>query len=235
MRIIESIIDDIKPPKKSPSNVWIGLHWTVVKAKYAGMAHTYKTKDAQSIKNGGKLSTLYLDELCSMALSDNTLEASVGCAAINSLIKPTGKIGNIENKFKSLGKGKVVSIIGRFPFNDEIRKLSKKCYVLEINPSIDELPSTSADDILPKCDLNIITATTLINHTIDHLLELGSGGTNIILGPTTPFSDILFDHGAHILAGVKVTNVVELQHSVTQGVKKFRDIGGIQPLYMTKP
>jgi len=234
MRIIEAILDDIKPPKKKPGGVWVGLHWTAVKSKYVGVAHTYKTAEAQSIRNGGMLSSLCLDELCSMALSDNTLDASVGCAAVNSLIEPRGKKGNVEIQFKKLSRGKTVSIIGRFPFNDDLRKLAGKCYILEMNPAKGELPSSAADDILPKCDLNIITATTIINHTIDRLLELGSGGTNVILGPTTPFSDILFEHGADILAGVRVTDSSELSRTIVQGVKKFRSIGGIQPIYLKK-
>jgi len=234
MNVVEAIIKDISPPRRKASGVWVGLHWTAVRSKYMGVAHTCKTGVAQSIGNGGALASMRIDELCGMALSDNTLEASVGCAAVNSLIKPRGKKGNVEALFRKLGRGKAVSIIGRFPFNDDMRRIAGKCYVLEMNPVGDELPAAAAEDVLPKCDLNIITATTLINHTIDRLLELGSGGTTIILGPTTPFSDILFERGADILAGIRVTDSVKLAETVTQGVKKFRDIGGIEPLYLTR-
>jgi uncharacterized protein (DUF4213/DUF364 family) len=234
MKILDEILSDINPAMKKPSGVWVGLHWTAVKSVYSGVSHTLKTEDAQSIRNGGNLSSMRMDELCDMARSSNTLEASVGCAAINSLIGPRGKKGNIELQLRKLAKGKIISIIGRFPFNDEMKQLAKRSYVIEINPAPGELPSTAADDVLPKCDLNIITATTMINHTIDHLLSLGSGGTNVILGPTTPFSDVLFAHGADILAGVKVNDYEELVRTITQGVKKFASIGGIEPLYLEK-
>jgi hypothetical protein len=234
MRILEAIIADVRPPRSKPSGVWLGLHWTAVASKYTGMAHTFKSGEAQSIRNGGKLSSSSLKDLCRLALSDNTLEASVGCAALNSQLEPRGRKGNIESQFRKLAKGKCVSIIGRFPFNDDVRKLASKCHILELNPVGDELPSTMADDVLPKCDLNIITATTLINHTLDRLLELGSGGKNIVLGPTTPFSDVLFERGADILAGVRVTDTRELASSITQGVKKFREIGGIEPLFLSR-
>jgi len=232
MNILEAIIDDVRPPRTRPSGVWVGLHWTAVASKYTGMAHTYKSGEAQSIPDGGALSKKTLKALCQLALSDNTLEASVGCATVNSLLEPRGRKGNIETQFKKLARGKVVSVIGRFPFNDDVRKLASRCYILEINPIGEELPSTMADDVLPKCDLNIITATTLINHTLDHLLKLGSGGKNIVLGPTTPFSEVLFEKGADILAGVKVKDTLALASTITQGVKKFRDIGGIEPLWL---
>ena len=234
MSIIDELVEEVQPPRKKPKGVWVGLHWTAVESIYCGVAHTYKSSEAQSIGNGGCLSSLGMDKLCSMALSENTLDASVGCAAINSLIEPRGRKGNIEQRLKSIGKGKTVSVIGRFPFNDDVRKYARKCYILEMNPAEDELPSTAADEILPKCDLNIITATAIINHTIDRLLKLGSGGKNVILGPTTPFSEILFERGADILAGVRVTNTLELVRTITQGVKKFRSIGGTEPLYLVK-
>lgn len=231
MNIVEAIIDDMKPSHAKPGGIWVGMHWTAVKSRFVGMAHTYKTGENPSIGNGGALSNLSLDELVGLALSENTLEASVGCAAINSMIKPMGKPGNVSHVLKRLARGKRVSIIGRFPFNDEIRRIASECFVLEMVPAENEYPSSAAEDILPRCSLNIITAATLINHTLDGLLEFGNSGVNIVLGPSTPFSDVLFERGVEILAGVEVVDDCRLVETIIQGAKRFSEIGGIRPLY----
>ena len=98
----------------------------------------------------------------------------------------------------------------------------------------DEYPASACEDIIPRCDVNVITATALINHTLERLLELGSGGFSIVLGPSTPFSPVLFDFGADVLAGVKVTDRELLVRSVTQGAKKFNDLQGMEPVYIEK-
>lgn len=234
MRIIEAIIKDIGPPSARPVGVHVGLHWTCVRSRFTGMSHTYKPSGPSSLSQGGRLSEMTMKELCAQALSYNTLDASVGVAAMNSLIEPRGVKGNVNGLFKRMARGKVVSIIGRFPSNDEIKHVAKECYLLEMDPERGEYPSYACEELLPKCDVNLITATTIINHTLDRLLELGGGGYNIVLGPSTPFHDLLFERGASILAGVRVTDEKRLVSSITQGVKKFKDIGGIEPIYLKR-
>jgi uncharacterized protein (DUF4213/DUF364 family) len=55
-----------------------------------------------------------------------------------------------------------------------------------------------------------------------------------VLGPSTPLSPVLFDFGADILAGVRVYNKNLLVNSITQGVKKFKLLNGIEPIYLFK-
>ncbi|MEM2900346.1 MAG: DUF364 domain-containing protein, partial [Thermoplasmata archaeon] len=168
-----------------------------------------------------------------LALSKEPLNASVGIAAINSLIKPIGKEESVNQYIEKEAKGKTICIIGRFPFNDEMKKIAKKTYVLEFDPLPGELPSEACDDVVPKADMNIITATTLINGTIDHLLEISSG-KNIVLGPSTPMHPILFDHGIDVLAGIRVVDKMLLQRAIVQGVKKFKQLGGTKPITLYK-
>ena len=103
-----------------------------------------------------------------------------------------------------------------------------------MDPEGDELPPQACEDVLPKSDIIVITATALINHTLQRLLELGKNGINIVLGPSTPMSPILFDFGADILAGVKVIDKNALVKSITQGVKKFKLLNGSEPICLYK-
>jgi len=43
-------------------------------------------------------------------------------------------------------------------------------------------------------------------------------------------SDVLFDFGATVIAGIRVVDPEKLLSSLAQGVKLFREIGGIQSI-----
>lgn len=227
-KLLSSVVD--KDNDGPVNGVWIGLHWSAVEGKYVGMSHTYKTGQKIYIKNAGELSTISAGQLAERLLSWEPLEASIGVAALNSFIEPLGNKGNINNHIKKNARGKIITIIGRFPFNSEILKIAKKVYFLEMEPIGNELPAAAAEDVLLKSDLNVITATALINHTLQHLLELGNNGMNIILGPSTPLSPILFDFGADVLAGIRVNNRDAIVQSITQGAKKFELLNGLEPI-----
>lgn len=230
MRLERRLLSSIEEEDIEVKGVWIGLSWSAVETEYIGMSHTYKTGRKAHIKNAGELSDLTAGRLAERVLSWEPLEASVGVAAINSLIEPEGEPGNIKSYIKREARGKTVTIIGRFPFNDEVRKIARKTYLLEMAPRGEELPAAACEDVIPRSDINVITATALINHTLQHLLELGENGINIVLGPSTPLSPVLFDFGADILAGVRVYDKDAIVKSITQGVKKFKLLNGTEPI-----
>ena len=91
-------------------------------------------------------------------------------------------------------------MVGRFPFIPELRKRNDGVLVFETEPRGKELSDALEDELLPDCDLVVITGASLVNHTLEGLLELSEGYTRVI-GPTTPLSPLLFDHGADMIAG----------------------------------
>jgi uncharacterized protein (DUF4213/DUF364 family) len=234
MQLEKKLLSSLKANDTPVNGIWIGLFWSAVASGYTGMSHTFKTGQKADIENAGELSSYSAYELAERIFSWKSLEASIGLAALNSLIEPRGIKGNIKDYIKEKAVGKTVTIIGRFPFNDEITKIAGKTYILEIEPTGDELPMTACEDVVPESDINVITATTLINHTLQRLLELGRNSINIVLGPSTPLSPVLFDFGATVLAGVKVYDNNALVKSITQGVKKHRMLNGIEPVCLYK-
>ncbi|MDI6639265.1 MAG: DUF364 domain-containing protein, partial [Methanocellales archaeon] len=102
---------------------------------------------------------------------------------------------------------------GYFPFVEEIKR---DVFVFEKRPRHGVLPDTAEEELLPKCDLVVISGSTFVNKSLQRLLEI-SGGYTLVIGPTTPLTSILFDYGADVLAGVIVHDAEKALEIVSQG------------------
>jgi len=233
MKLVNELIESVKDYDCEVKRVCIGLHWTMVESKYVGMAHTYKTNRKVELVDSGNLVGKRAFELALRMKSWEPLEASIGLAAINSLIEPAGFDGNVDGYIRSAAQGKTVTVIGRFPFNQQISDFAKRVFFLEIEPDKNELPSFAAEEVIPESDVVVITATTLINKSLPRLLELAESKDSIILGPSTPMNDVLFRYGAKRLAGVKVVDSDALMGSLMQGCKAFKKLAGVEPIVRT--
>ena len=184
--------------------------------------------------DAGRLAGQSAVGLAKRLLSWNPLETCVGLAALNSLIEPRGTDGHFSSQLIELSRDRVVVIVGRFPFNDDVRRVARAAYCLEMDPQPDELPAAAAEEVIPAADVVIISATALITKTMPRLLELSRQGRCIVLGPSTPMNDVLLDRGAEILAGVRVTDGDALATCIGEGAKKFKHLIGIQPIMRTR-
>lgn len=230
MKLIEDLLQSVADLDCEVRRVCIGLHWTVVESRYVGIAHTFKTGRKVEVTGSGSLTGGGALKLATRLRSWEPLEASLGLAALNSLIEPTGSPGNAFEQIEQRAKGRTVTVIGRFPSNERIAAIAGKAFFLEMQPEGNELPPTAAEEVIPKSDITVITATALINKTLPRLLELGRGTETVILGPSTPMNDILIEHGATMLAGTRVLDADLLIRSIMQGAKAFRRLAGIEPL-----
>lgn len=230
MRLVEDLLQSVAHLDCPVKKVCVGLHWTVVESRYAGMAHTWKTEGKVELESSGSLVGSSAFELASRLRSWEPLEASLGLAALNSLIEPKGSPGNVFEHILGIAKSKTVTVIGRFPSNDQVAEVAAQAYFLEIDPQEGELPCSACEEVIPASDIAVITATALINKSLPRLLELSKRATSVVLGPSTPMNDVLFHYGADIVAGVRVTNPDALISCIMQGVKRFRKLDGIEPI-----
>ncbi|MFN2149618.1 MAG: Rossmann-like domain-containing protein, partial [Anaerolineales bacterium] len=109
--------------------------------------------------------------------------------------------------------------------------------VLSSNPRPGDLPASAAPQVIPSADLVAITGMTLINHTLESLLELCSRQALVmILGPSTPLSPVLFDHGVDLLSGSLVTDRNAVMQVAGQG-GNFRQIhrAGVRLVTVERP
>jgi hypothetical protein len=234
MQLYEDLRQSIQGEDCEVRRVVIGLHWIVVQSRYLGMAHTFRSPSYPEVEDAGRLAGQSALAVAGRLLSWNPLEASLGLAALNSMIGPRGNDCDLNQQILELSRGRTVVVVGRFPFTEDVRRAARTTHCLELDPQPGELPAAAAEAVIPDADLVLITATALINKTMPRLLELSRNGRCIVLGPSTPMNEVLLDHGAQILEGVRLTDADALTACIGQGVKKFRRLLGIQPITLAR-
>ncbi len=214
------------------------MFWIAVLSRHCGLASTFHEPhpEHRAVRNAGNLTKLSALELAQYARSDNVLEASIGMAAINSLIDIDEARCVRKNAFSVLaskGKDKNIAVVGHFPWIPELRGIARTLWVIEQNPQEGELPAEAAEQVLPQADVVGLTGTSFINHTIDRLLELSKNSFVVMVGPTTPLSPVLFDYGVDILAGVEVIEPDKTMSSISQGAI-FSQLQGVKLVTIAK-
>lgn len=155
----------------------------------------------------------------------NFEEAGLAIAAVNSVY-------NSPERMQALGcylpyeklytegidfRGKTVGMVGHLHGPKNLRQDAKAVYILERSPQDGDYPDSACDYILPKCDIVLITGSSLVNKTLPHLLELCENAYTVLTGPTVPLCPELLEHGIDRLAGLAVTDQDGLRAHVVHG------------------
>lgn len=238
------ILDDIISTLNMDTDIRdirLGMFHTGVLTRTCGLAATLP-RDALKqkppmVREAGSLLEKPVRELVRMAGSKSQLEASVGIAAVNSLVEvdeAACKELNAAELILEKGEGRTVAIVGHFPFISRVAKRADRLWVIEKNPEAGDLAETEADRRIPMADVVGITGSAFSNHTIDHLLACcRPGAFVVVLGDTTPLSPVLFDHGVDAVCGTQVVDADLALRCISQGAN-FRQIRGTRRLTMLR-
>lgn len=175
-----------------------------------------------SVRNAGRLHEMSSADLAGLVESTSFNEVGIGLAAINALLPRFPDQWSDLNAGEMLaqsGANQNVVVVGHFPFIEQLRPSVKKLWVLELNPKPGDYPAQSAPEIIPQADWLAITATTLINGTLQGLLDLCPPTARVMLiGPSAPLSPLLYEHGLHVISGTLVTDPQAVIRGVAQGM-----------------
>jgi uncharacterized protein (DUF4213/DUF364 family) len=240
MKILSDLIGSL-PGDAAASEVRVGRFWTAVCSRECGLASTVGPGEhdhgARFVEDAGTLAGRSALELAKLAHSDSPMEAGIGLAAINSLLDvDEGRCVqlNAGDLLVERGRGKTVALIGHFPFVPALRAAAAHLWVLEIRPQIGDLRADQTEQIVPQAEVVAITGSAFINHSLERLLGMCRAGSFVvILGPTTPLSTILFDHGADVISGTRVVDAELALRCVSEGAT-FRQIRGVRLLTMER-
>lgn len=226
-KLIDDLIAAYSENSQPVNDIRVGVSWTAVHGKYFGMTKTYgiPVRKGNYTRNMGNLTGMETAELAEYAHSWDMIEASIGCAAIMSMVPPSEDSKDFNAKeliMKRSAEANVV-MVGAFPFMDRIRTIASELYVLEldesqINPALGILPSSASEYVISESDLLVISGSTLVNKSLERLLALArqSKTYTIILGPSTVMSEVLFDYGADMLAGSQILKPEAIMKRLSQ-------------------
>jgi uncharacterized protein (DUF4213/DUF364 family) len=207
-----------------------GLHLTAVETRVVGLSATI-TNDESGVDSSGI--TLFKDssanEILDLLHSGNWLEASIGLACLNSLLDMPAKYqrGNAWPYIERLATGKRLGMIGHFPFASHLRRICTECYIFEYNPQDGDLPASAIPDLLPQCEIVIITGQCIANGSIGEVLQYSGKAFKVLLGPSAPLTPALFDFGVDMIGGSRVADPDLVKRSIEQGAC-YRRLPGIE-------
>jgi uncharacterized protein len=239
MKVLDALLEHLPNGNDSVRKVAVGVHWTAVCSRQCGLASTLVGSSPHGhdrVRDVGSLEQKSVQELAGWVKSENLLEASIGMAAINSLL-PIDESKAVEvNAGEVLareGIGNNIAVVGHFPFVDRLRDVARNLWVIEKNPHEDDLPEQAAEQYLPQADIIAITGTALINHTFESLLRYCPATSLVmVLGPSTPLSPVLFRYGVQMISGARVIDEAAAIKTILQGAV-FPQVKGVRLLTFT--
>lgn len=213
-----------------------GTCWTAVETEHAfGMAMTTPCDTAPAILRGA-YAGMPLRELAQAAKSWNLTEAGYGMAAVNAFYNTPERLEELGayepfERYCTHGldlRGKHIGVVGHLNMPDSVKEQAASIRILERNPRPGDYPDSACDWLLPQCDVVIMTASTLVNKTLPHLLELCKNAYTILAGPSCPMCPGLLELGIDRIAGLVITDREGMKNKIV------KDISG-PPYNMGKP
>ena len=236
-KLYDALID-LVPEDAIVGDCLVGYNWTLVRSLVTGVALT-PPKEGCCRRHGGPLTGMPVRKLAQGIKSWNSLEATLGLAAINSVLNSPGQVERLSgmpvtqhhqlsafSRFKDEVRGKRVAVIGHFPDLDQLSGICELS-ILERRPHGADYPDPSCEYILAPQDYVFMTATTIINKTLPRLLELSRNAERVLVGPSTPLTTVLHDFGIDVLAGMAVEDEGPFWRTVREaGTLEIFDNGG---------
>lgn len=154
-------------------------------------------------------------DIAQLANSFEIVERVVGIATLNAISQHLMDLEGYSRNFGADAMAEIdvraedeVAVVGYIrPLVGKLRTRARRVHVFEHNPQLrgDALPDTFVDSVLPKCDVVVISGSSLANGTVDRLLELSRGARIVAFaGPTaSTLPEPFFERGVKIIAGVR--------------------------------
>jgi uncharacterized protein (DUF4213/DUF364 family) len=227
-RLYERLLNTAKD--RRIADLRIGLSYVCVKLDHgrAGLAAVLQESTSSrcgALKEAGTFVGCKASEILTyLTDGQNALYRAVGLATANALVEP--RVEEPANhreatSYFNFQAGDQVAMVGLFsPLVERIRATGARLTVIEKNPA--RMGLLSAEDTrktLRECDIAIITATTLLNHTFEETVGmLGNPRIAAMIGPSTPLvSEIFQDTPLTHLGGVDVADADRILQITSEG------------------
>ncbi|KNF08686.1 protein of unknown function DUF364 [Gottschalkia purinilytica] len=201
---------------------------------------------AKAMPNSGKMAGKKVTYFLENMFSKNPLKKTLGIAVMNALSLTCWDMGKHEGLYSieidkdpinevEIVEGSHTVVVGALlPYIKMLIKNNRKFSILELDPSTLKprelefyVPPDRASEVIPTADFVIITGTTLINDTLEGLLDLVKPSAKVIVvGPTVSMlPEAFYKMGVTHIGGVIVTKVDELLDVISEGGSGYHFFG----------
>ena len=233
--LYDALLDDLVSEAEVTAS-FSGQCWTAVETQdHFGIAMTTPVDSAPRMLNT-PYQGMTLQALAYGVKSWNLVESGFAMAAVNAYYNTPQRL-EMLNAFEPFDhycthgldlRGKHIGVVGHLNMPPSVYEQAESLRILERNPRPGDYPDSACDWLLPQCDVVIMTASTLVNKTLPHLLSLCRDAYTILAGPSCPMCPALLELGIDRLSGLVITD----RAGMTQKIKN--EISG-PPYPMGKP
>ncbi len=155
--------------------------------------------------------------------SPDPVSKSLGMATINAVLN-RGDFSKMDVlEYLDVKSGDVVGIIGNIkPFVFDTMSKTENVFVFERNRKGEELPDWAITSMLEKCSVVIISASAVVNWTVEWILDYVKTDRVAIVGPSSPMVDGIFPVG--IIGGARILDPDGVLSLISKG-------GGTKSMY----
>ena len=226
-RLVELALKNAEERRLQDITVGLGYTCALLQDGCSGLAYTFRNElgpNCGVLAEAGMLTGLFCRELIPWAKDNNLAKAAVGLSVINAVLNNLSQgwqTGNVMDAI-DIHPGDTFGMIGDFmPILHVVKPKTSNIYVFERGSALEDGMYTD-DEIpryLPTCDVIVITATSILNQTIDDILPFCSNARQVcIVGPSTPLVPQIFKpHNVTLLAGSVVTSAAQILRIIAQG------------------
>ncbi len=226
--------------------VWMGPYWTAVQTENGtGLATTCLDagpthgQHAQHMADAGTLAGRPAVEVARHVSSSFPLARSMGLAALNALLpEPAGKVSerNAGELAAERAAGKTVGVVGWFPFIPQWQRVAARVEIFEQDPVTGFEMTSERASRLAACDVLCLTASTLLNGTLDGLLQAARPDSwKMLVGPSAPLCRDALDLGFDAICGARVVDPSPVVRVIQEGgcFQQIRRTGAVRLLNLT--
>ncbi len=247
--ILERVFESAKPKlaHRSIRDVRIGLGLMAVGLDNDLVGVTYVLNNeinhtCTALPQAGTLVGKEAEEIARWAIEgDNVIQKSLGLAVLNSVadFDSLGRLGSGRDEDAvfsvDIKPEDTIGIVGHIgPVIKRLEGRNNKLYVFERDESMstaETYAESAQPDLLPECQVVFITSSSLINGTLEPLLQYCTKARDVVMvGSSTPLYPEAFQRtGVSVLSGTRwlPQNVSAILSGVSQcaGIKQLMQHG----------
>ncbi len=209
---IETVLSQSIPRGHIIDKVIVGFNWSLVRSKeLCGIARSpsRNTEGARTIRPAQGFKGMDLADLATYLRTTDPLARSVGLAAVNAYWNkadanynervPIGGFSGLE------APGDGVVIIGGF--RGALKRLPNARIVEREPKESNDIPESEAASYIAKAQTLAITAQTLMNNSLNQILDDAQNVPHrILVGPSAPLCPLLLKYGLHEISAAVIQN-----------------------------